>query len=619
MTSLFASPDIAALVAAFPPPLPTRSQPSLVRSHSGNNLVNSEAILRGFRTLLENEPQKIKLADLPRRLDISNADWILDCYDGEPRIRWSRQKTSIVPDPEWRTILEKLSSECDNFEVSAESFAKENDIEAFGQHDLKALKESHNLTPLPFNSDATKSIAGPTLMDKIRQEINSAITNSNDGKVDLLRLFRSHSYTILSEVAKELIPPDQLEIGRRSIVYTPPGFSSAQAKKVQADREARLQALMETFENDDYVQIRIHYKADDVDADEIRKRYTGLHADVEAPTILDTENAAKLVILPSLLDRTMREMKDITRAVVSNSNTSVPVLLGENFESDIASKSDQPELATQILKNKSCFEQVSSTLQEALAQRETERHEYFGVMCRRELFALAQLYAAGVELVTDPKLKQSLNEYTCSYFKDEVIPAFVKTAREQELLSDKAKAKESDKLLERSKESKGLEDLVGTLGKFAKKVKLDLPTENDRRQLRNEILEKKALKEMPKMSRGSDVLQNLTWILLSAACERSTTSADDTETTNGDGISQPDSTLALFMSPGKDTGRMIKQYSTLAPEDTETSEKLAAWREKLKAGSESKEDLEEMRVLAKEIVGRLLEHRSETNANGAAT
>jgi hypothetical protein len=619
MASLFASPDIAALVAAFPPPLPTKNQSSLVRSHSGNSLLNSKTVLKRFRTLLETKPSRIKKLDLPHRLGIERTDWLLDCYEDSPPIRWSRSGTSLIPEPEWINIIEDLKSRCQKSLVEIGSFSKEWDVEPFTDRDINNLNDSQNLRFYAFQSktsDGKTYLASLDFVETTRREVESTISGASDEKLNLSQLFPDLPNILLKRVAEEVATEGHVEFDFYDVVYVPPGFSDAREKKARAEHDAWLQSLLEAFRNDDYVWIDTTRQPPDTDnALELCQRYTGLHTDVETPTILQVDDTNKMIILPSLLDRTLKELKENATNLVSDSRALSTQPLSGEFISSLVPKSLEPVLAELVLKVPSCAEQVTSAIREAVLDKEQKQHERFGVDFRREVFVPAQLYAPGIDSIVDTKLRQSLTEYVATYFKDEVIPPFAKSVREDGVLgNDRSKMREIEKFVERSEQAKDVGEVLAVMEKFAKKTKISLPSEEEQRLVRRHILERKVSKEMPKMPRGSDVLQNLVWILLSAVAEIGPCTHPETTTANGiSTASQEQSNLAhpsggrltLFMSPGKDTGRMIKQYAAMAPDDAETSKQLALWREKLKSASQTDEDLAGMKLLAEKVVGKM--------------
>ncbi|KAI6866307.1 hypothetical protein KC323_g4011 [Hortaea werneckii] len=124
-------------------------------------------------------------------------------------------------------------------------------------------------------------------------------------------------------------------------------------------------------------------------------------------------------------------------------------------------------------------------------------------------------------------------------------------------------------------ESKTLPDIQAAVNKFARKQKIEAPDADRLRTIKQQTLQQR-VKSMRGTKRGSDLLQNLIWVLLSHSSD------------------------GLFMSSGKDTTRMIKQYQAVG--DEARGKRLEAWRDLLKAGNESKTDLQDMRELATQVI-----------------
>jgi hypothetical protein len=97
---------------------------------------------------------------------------------------------------------------------------------------------------------------------------------------------------------------------------------------------------------------------------------------------------------------------------------------------------------------------------------------------------------------------------------------------------------------------------------------------------------------MKKMKRGSDLLQNVIWILL----------ARDRE--------------GLYMSSGKDTSRMIKMVKE---GDAEAAKKLEEWKDLIKQGKDTEDTRREMRNLAAKAVENLKEVSVQSVVDGEAT
>ena len=107
------------------------------------------------------------------------------------------------------------------------------------------------------------------------------------------------------------------------------------------------------------------------------------------------------------------------------------------------------------------------------------------------------------------------------------------------------------------------------------------------------------IKAMAKMKRGSDLLQNLVWIVLA-------TSTWGTAEVDGDGEQQQGEKekggmQCLFMSSGKDTSRMIR-FCKEKCGDEETGAKLDQFRDVVKAGNDTEQHRAEMRRMAETAV-----------------
>ena len=331
--------------------------------------------------------------------------------------------------------------------------------------------------------------------------------------------------------------------------------------------------------------------------------------------IIDLNSTAKLVAQPRLLDRTLRELKEEAATLISNDVENQIQSLDEDTRSRLVSNFSEPVLSRLLLNISQYSDQISSAIEEAISERFCKQHQRFAAAFRGEVLTLAQLYVTGVKTIQDPKLRQGLDDYLSSHLRKEVIADFVKsTSSNTSMSKSKGSVKELQKFMERSDQAKGIDDLLSAMEKFAKKTNIATPSEDERTATRRQVLERKVFTEMPKMTRGSDVLQNLIWILLAIATEKRVVGGSPSPTVNGSSTTPAMSSdqsaslgqeLALFMSPGKDTGRMIKQYSAIAPGESEITNKLALWRDKLKAGSETKEDLDEMKELSSSLINQI--------------
>ena len=222
----------------------------------------------------------------------------------------------------------------------------------------------------------------------------------------------------------------------------------------------------------------------------------------------------------------------------------------------------------QLLAQTDRANELLSAVREKLEQLENETQEKFNQLVEARLLAPLQLYTSGIGTIKDNTLKEHLEDFVFDHFKREVIPQMIKAVHEQSLLREKDRERQVEKFRQATSESKNFEQLQTAISKFSKKFKIEQPDEDMLKRVKEKTLQA-AVKSLVQMKRGSDVLQNLIWIALARERE------------------------GLFMSSGKDTSRMIKQV-----EEKKIAEQLVNWRDLLKSGGESREEVQRMRELA---------------------
>ena len=208
-----------------------------------------------------------------------------------------------------------------------------------------------------------------------------------------------------------------------------------------------------------------------------------------------------------------------------------------------------------------------------------------------------QLYAAAI--IGDATLRNNQDTYISTYFRQHIIPGFIETVQQQSWTqspTDNSRLRDISQLKEfcmassdSGNQVKTFKDVQAAVAKFARKQRITSPSAEQISRVREETLRQKG-KAIKKMDRGSDVLQNVLWIAFAKALN--------------DG---------LFMSSGRDTGRMIEQYRLVG--DFEVWQKLSAWRNKLKQGNIKPDDVQEMKDLAVKVLremGVLVEEETET-------
>ncbi|KAK4540621.1 hypothetical protein LTR36_009051 [Oleoguttula mirabilis] len=561
MAPMFASADIAALVAAFPPPSPTKGQPSLVRTLSGNNLKDSRKVLAGFRTLLETAPSRIRLTDLPSRLEVATTEWLFDCYDG----------------PLYHGADGDIRTQLHNAVLSMTSFASDVDISGQSLDDLIASdRHQDDLQELVDQSAGGKRyLYSRSYAARIVDRVQSTVADKQSEGIDLTQMYPEVPNALLKALADSAVDGLPAEEGRFEVmngrvVFVPIGYATRLEGKQRVTRDRQIQELVDRLRDKGYCPV----SAETEDGAEVVQAVQRLIAEQGGEAVAEivaTDSRAVLLVQPKQLDQAVETVRLTTPQETAriwherDSSRSILALQDAVIRSLVRHLTS--EIALMLLRS-THREEVESIIADSLAKLEAEDQDHFSQAVRERLVAPVGLYANGIATVAELTLKQHQEEYLGDHFRREVIPAFVLSLREARLLIDKNRRRDIEKMQAACAEAKTLADIQTSVMRLAKRQKLDVPDAELMAEVKRLTLQQK-VKAMKKMTRGSDLLQNLTWVLLAQRSD------------------------GLFMSSGKDTTRMIKLYQAVG--DTEVGRKLEGWRDMLKAGKEQRGDLQEMR------------------------
>lgn len=582
MAPIFASPDIAALVAAFPPSLPTRSRPSLVKSHSGSNLLDSRKVLARFRVLLETSTGRIKKSDLPSRLGIESADWLLDCYDSD--LYYSKDWQTLVPSQEAQELFERFKTQAQNELVELGDFASRHDIARQSCEQL--LASASDLRHFSL-SDGRSLVGGRSLIDRLKEQIASNVKQANGDRVDLSSANSPVPFAALLELAEETLEQlgggGSLEKIGEKLVYVPADYQKLQQKKQDEVHQATIAALLNDLATDGYCEVTgdaTTLNSETLDtapphATDVAATYRKENEDVDLVTF-DQATGPTIVAKQSFVNTAMEELDGIVRAFTRDSrNIDRSSVSLKALEETLCAETSYLGLTKRLLQSSEHRKSLEASLASAIKGVEVKESQQFADLCRSSFLAPLELYGQGLQTVSDQTLNERLSQYVCEHFRSETLPGLTLAVRNVNLLHDKARAKDLDKLTAASAQAKTVADLRSAASKFCRKQKIAMPDPDQFNEAKREVLQAK-LRNVQQMSRGSDILQNLCWILLAK---------------KNDG---------LFMSAGKDTSRIIKHYQSVG--DAENGQQLEQWRDALKAGKQSDEDVQQMKTMAADVV-----------------
>lgn len=580
MAPIFASADIAALVAAFPPPWPTKERPSLVRSLSGNNLADSRKVSARFRVLLETAPSRIRLIDIPSKLNVGKADWLLDYYDGP--LYYTRDGLSLIPRAQADDILHNVEAKLHDGVVSVPSLISDADV---SEHSMNSL-----LVNAPFaddierlDGDDKRYLYSRSYAARLGLSMKSAINNNGAERIDLTQRFPDVPMALLKtladDVASGVTAEGITEILNDRVVFVPSDYMASLEKQQHEDRDRQVQDAVDRLHGRDFYRLPGEPAGPEGQSEflqAVKERFEDQFG-VSVIEVTANDGSLPTLILPSRLNETMETLRLAAPQEAANlwhkrdGSESTPSLTSTALES-LAARSSS-EIATLLLRS-SYRTGIESIVTGRISQLHDEDEKQASQRVRERLLAPVALYAEGLATVTEATLKQHLTEYLGEHFRREAIPVVTTTLRDERLLIDKSRKRDVEKMQQACAEAKTLSDVHTAVSKLARKQKITPPDHELLRRVKHQTLQQKA-KAMRKMTRGSDLLQNLLWITMAQ---------------NRDG---------LFMSSGKDTTRMLKEYRSIG--DAEIARKLEAWRDMLKAGREQKDDLEEMRKVAMKV------------------
>ncbi|KAI6821951.1 hypothetical protein KC332_g10213 [Hortaea werneckii] len=581
MAPIFASPDIASLVESFSPSSPTILEPTIVRTRSDDHVKDSRSVANDFRHLLENSPSRIRLSDLPSRLGVAEIDWLLNPNTVD--LFWDRDSQALLPRPVTHEIQQSIAALLEQQVCRSTRLQTEFDVRSDSLPRLleSGTNELGQVQPFEDGESAEPYYYSSKLATQTEENILSCLRGVRDEKVDLKSRYPDVPSALLHQWAEKAV--DALEQGKGDLefstgrlLFVPSAYTTILQERQHKEKSQKVQSYVERLLSDGVARIEIS------EATENTRQEVEAEAAQRAGQAISTQPSTRtddtILFLSSRLESSLGQLKSRTPSVATDvwherdgsaSLESVVSLVLQALQ----------ELSTDVLEKElletPCQEEIANAAGEFLGESQKRETEEFAQHVKQRLIAPIVLYVKGGASVTDQTLKQHLEEFLGDHFRREAIPSVTQQAKEAHLLVEKGRKREFEKMQQACAESKTLSDIQTAVNKFARKQKIEAPDADTLRVIKQQTLRQR-VKSMRSMKRGSDLLQNLIWVLLSHSSD------------------------GLFMSSGKDTTRMIKQYQAVG--DEALGKRLEAWRDSLKAGNERKTDLQDMRELAAQVI-----------------
>jgi len=596
---IFASPDIAAIIAAFPPPEPTKGQASLVRSASGEKLYNSQKVLARFETLLETSKDRIAINSLASLLGIRDADWLLAPYHGP--LTYSRDGRTLIPNIELRSILDVLVEATDQGFIDTSNWSAKHDIHKDSlQSALDREAETYGTQEIQCHSPrpGKRFFYRQSNLGSTKAAVEEAIRDARPEKCDLSSRLPEVPVDLLDWTARSVARSQDLDgdidFINGKVIFTPSEYHSTNQQKLEEARKKKIDQAIEDAENEGFT-----YLSDSND----QSIKSGVSARINRANIagklrvLDLDDESLVVATHSSFDEALKDLTDAAvkqTTLLWNKHTDEPPSDSQILSNLAATK----PLATHILNSNHRITITSAVHTTFSTLSATDRFDFVETAQLR-LISPITLHAASLDAVADEALRLRLDTYTTEILKTDILPAAIQHLRTSNLLQrDKSRTKDIEKFSLAISSAQSLADISSSSAKLCRKQKIDAPTPAQLQEAKLQAVRTRMenMKRKRPAMRGSDVLQNTIWILLCVSVHKQ--SGQD----------------VLFVSSGKDTTRMIKFYQGLAGADGEYARQLEVWKDKLKAGQAGDEEIKEMR----EAAGTAVESMEADERNGEA-
>jgi hypothetical protein len=594
---VFTEDDIRKLIISFPPPEPRPGKESLVRSLSGRNLVRSDAVIKRFHSLLQSATGPIFMNSLHNELGVHEVQWLLTQED--ERIHYSTDRRRLLPESTQKAIYQSTSEELANGGIELDSVASEKDITVATLRRILTAQDA-NLSLEDLDNGKTYD---SKFLEQLKLEIKKIIEDDQKAVV-LSKIFPQVPVAWLESTSKSLLSTDGndilgvVEAVSGSLRFTPKSQLVQREGQVKQAQNAYIEKCVAGLERSGYCEIdvicrpQILQKVEDVDfVHLIREAMAQKDASLniielgpQAPSYLikqDVLTARRNIVVAKAADAATEQWslrspgEEVTfnpGMILKPNDTSAPLNLAILASGD-------PE------------HQILSTFTSTILSLQTSTTSSFTTTIQSELLAPLKLYTQAADTITDSTLAPRVQEFIYDYARKELTPEVLRTIKHQNLITTKATLRDLDKFTEAVQAAKTLPEIITATAKLTRKQKIDQLSKSMLQLRKREILTQKVA-GMKKMKRGSDLLQNVIWVLLAKGRE------------------------GLYMSSGKDTSRMIK----MAKEgDAEAAGKLEEWKDLVKQGKDTEDTRKEMRDVAARAVEELMAVSLEVAADNDAT
>jgi hypothetical protein len=522
---------------------------------------------------------------------VDRTDWLLECYN-EP-LFFSRDGQLLLPAAEVAKVTDKIFADLEAKPATHTDLITKADISSSSLDRILNKANTDGNVAYTYREGDKQYVYSCHFVNKVNKIASHPISAGEESEgIDLTVEVPGAPIGLLKQLGDALLNESgpgkgTFEIRGDRVQFIPAGYLEGLEKKRKDAYQRAIQDLIEQLREDKYCRVPGQSSLTDAN-DEVgdESNYSFLR---DLKSSLDDETAGSVTELSitgensTVLVLTERLTSAIETSRIASVQEAARIWHARDGSETLpklrlaAIKSLEEHLNSPIAKlllKSPRITEIEPIMLQRFAQLEEEDRLQFNKVVTERLLAPLRLYKEGIETARDETLKQHLEEYVTDFFRRDLVPSVIKALEEQRLLIDKPRKREVERFRQACQEAKNLPDVNAAIQRLAKKMKITVSDEVVRKVKLSSLQQK--IRAMKKMGRGSDLLQNLIWVLLAKESD------------------------GLFVSSGKDTSRMIKQYQAIG--DLEAGKKLEEWRDALKAGKDGDEISEEMRGLATKAV-----------------
>lgn len=536
---------------------------------------------------------------------MQDVQWLLEQEAAD--LFFTRDRERVLPRSRQREVCEMLREAFDGRGVRLVEWAGRFDL---GVDSLRRLiKSDASLAYVVLEDGCAYS---EDFLRQVRLDVLHQLLNSGDARVCLKQARGDLPDTYIEKMCQEIISEEgngvQGTVERKTdgVFFTPQSaLSSLQEEKEQAQEQFVADALHAL--EDGYCTVttshtsRLLHNSDPTDLKEaIIAAYSEEHAEKKLIAISDSSNLNDkkasspesdiYLIEEEALSKKQDELVESanriatklweTRVPGQDVEYNLPAFLDALAEEDPNTSNSESSFTTAFLQSPHSTA-IRPAFEQKITRLQTTTTLALADLIRSKLLAPLTLYSQGLETLTDPTLRPRVQEHLTDWTRRTLIPTdILLPIKERKLSVIKASARELDKFSDSISAARTLDAVLAAAQKLARKLKIESPDSTALTEMKRAALKEK-VKWMGKAKRGSDLLQNLTWVLL--ACGRE----------------------GLFVSSGKDTSRMIKAFVNDC-EGEEVGRRLGELRDLVKEGKDGDGEKAEMREMAANAVEGLV-------------